>query len=80
MVNDLAFYGIMEAFLEKELGGRFRELGDAVKNPSALILEGKDLIEGLRDRNTTESYRQRNESLLNILGIVNREAAASLFD
>lgn len=45
--NDLAFYAIMEAFLAKELGGRFEEIGDDVKNSSAIILEGKELIEGL---------------------------------
>jgi dipeptidyl aminopeptidase/acylaminoacyl peptidase len=45
--NDLAFYAIMEAFLAKELGGRFQKIGDDVKNSSAIILEGKELIEGL---------------------------------
>lgn len=45
--NDLAFYAIMEAFLAKELGGRFEKIGDDVKNSSAIILEGKELIEGL---------------------------------
>lgn len=45
--NDLAFYAIMEAFLAKELGGRFQEIGDDVKNSSAIIVEGKDFIEGL---------------------------------
>jgi len=45
--NDLAFYAIMEAFLAKELGGRFQEIGNDVKNSSAIIPEGKELIEGL---------------------------------
>lgn len=42
--NDIAFYAIMEAFLAKELGGRFQKIGDDVKNSSAIIVEGKELI------------------------------------
>lgn len=45
--NDLAFYAIMEAFLAKELGGRFEKIGDDVKNSSAIVVEGKEFIEGL---------------------------------
>ena len=46
--NDLAFYAIMEAFLAKELGGRFQAIGDDVKNSSAIILEGEELIDGIQ--------------------------------
>jgi len=42
--NDIAFYAIMEAFLARELGGRFQKIGDDVKNSSAIIIEGKELI------------------------------------
>src|SRR5262249_19223967 len=43
--NDMAFYAIMEAFLAKELGGRFQPIGNDVKNSSANILEGNSIIE-----------------------------------
>ena len=42
--NDIVFYAIMEAFLAKELGGRFQKIGDDLKNSSAIIIEGKELI------------------------------------
>lgn len=42
--NDIAFYAIMEAFLAKELGGRFQKIGDDVKESSAIIVEGQELI------------------------------------
>lgn len=48
VANYLAFYAIMEAFLAKELGGRFQAIGDEVKNSSALILEGAEILEGLQ--------------------------------
>ena len=38
----------MEAFLAKELGGRFQAIGDDVKNSSAIILEGEELIDGIQ--------------------------------
>ena len=57
--NDLAFYAIMEAFLAKELGGRFQEIGDDVKNSSAIIVEGKDLIEGLQDKKSANGSKDK---------------------
>lgn len=57
--NDLAFYAIMEAFLAKELGGRFQAIGDDVKNSSAIIVEGKDLIEGLQDKKSANESKDK---------------------
>ena len=57
--NDLAFYAIMEAFLAKELGGRFQEIGDDVKNSSAIIVEGKDIIDGLQDKKSADKSKDK---------------------
>ena len=70
--NDLAFYAIMEAFLAKELGGRFQKIGDDVENSSAIILEGKELIEGvpciladILSRSCRNSWRLKCTAILN---------------
>ena len=57
--NDLAFYAIMEAFLAKELGGRFQAIGKKKKNSSAIIVEGKDLIEGLQDKKSANESKDK---------------------
>jgi dipeptidyl aminopeptidase/acylaminoacyl peptidase len=45
--NRIAFWGIAEAFLSKQLGGRCEPLGEAVKASSAEVRAGREEVPGL---------------------------------
>jgi dipeptidyl aminopeptidase/acylaminoacyl peptidase len=44
--NNLAFFAMTEAFLAQHLGGRFEPIGSAVRESSAQVQAGADLIPG----------------------------------
>jgi len=46
-VNNMAFFAITEAFLHEHLGGRMQPIGSAVRQSSAMIEAGAELIPGL---------------------------------
>jgi len=45
--NRFAFYSITEAFLAKNLGGRFEPIGDAFQGADCSIPSGQDQVPGL---------------------------------
>jgi dipeptidyl aminopeptidase/acylaminoacyl peptidase len=47
--NNLAFYAVAEAFLARQLGGRFEPIGDAFKGSTITCPEGADDLPGLAD-------------------------------
>ncbi len=47
--NNLAFYAVAEAFLAKQLGGRFEPIGDDFEHSSITIPDGQDQIPGVAD-------------------------------
>jgi len=48
-VNSMAFFAITEAFLAEHLGGQYEPIDDDVKNSTAEVKAGADLIHGLGD-------------------------------
>jgi dienelactone hydrolase len=47
--NNLAFYAVAEAFLARQLGGRYEPIGDDFQNSSITIPDGSDQIPGVAD-------------------------------
>jgi dipeptidyl aminopeptidase/acylaminoacyl peptidase len=48
--NRLAFFAVAEAFLAKQLGGRYEPIGDAFKGSSITVPTGAEDISGLKDK------------------------------
>jgi hypothetical protein len=48
--NNLAFFAITEAFLARNLGGRFEAIGDAFENSSVTVPVGAADIPGLEGK------------------------------
>jgi hypothetical protein len=46
--NNLAFFAITEAFLAQHLGGQFEAIGSEVRESSAQIEAGAELVPGLQ--------------------------------
>lgn len=47
--NNLAFFAVAEAFLARQLGGRYEPIGDDFQNSSITIPDGSDQIPGVAD-------------------------------
>ncbi|HUI40098.1 MAG TPA: S9 family peptidase [Methanothrix sp.] len=47
--NKLSFYAVSEAFLSKDLGGRYEPIGDDFNGSTIEVLEGADVVPGLED-------------------------------
>jgi dipeptidyl aminopeptidase/acylaminoacyl peptidase len=47
--NNMAFFAVTEAFLSQHLGGPFEPIGSSVRESSAKVDAGADLIPGLMD-------------------------------
>ncbi len=47
--NNLAFYAVAEAFLSKQLGGRYEPIGDDFEHSTITVPEGADQVPGLAD-------------------------------
>jgi hypothetical protein len=45
----LAFFAVAEAFLARQLGGRYEPIGDAFKGSSITVPTGAEDIPGLKD-------------------------------
>jgi hypothetical protein len=48
--NNLAFYAITEAFLARNLGGRYEAIGDAFDGSSVKVPAGAADVPGLADK------------------------------
>ncbi len=53
--NNLAFYAVAEAFLARELGGRYQAIGDDFAGSTITCPEGADQISGLADALTKKA-------------------------
>jgi dipeptidyl aminopeptidase/acylaminoacyl peptidase len=47
--NNLAFFAVTEAFLAQHLGGKYEPIGSAVRQSSAKVQAGADLVPGLKE-------------------------------
>ena len=47
--NNLAFYAVAEAFLAKQLGGRYEPIGDDFAGSTITVPDGSDQVPGLAD-------------------------------
>ena len=57
--NRLAFYAVTEAFLAKNLGGRYEPIGDAFAGADFSIPSGKDDVPGLSAALQTDGKRDK---------------------